>query len=425
MRTAGAPAPTSGASAGRLLREAREKQGLHIAALAAAIKVVAEEARDARVRPVRRAARCDLHPRPGADRLPCPEDRPGAGDARCCRRRPATGSRQVGEGLNTPFRERPGVLGAERLARMSCPARRSGSPALLLVAAVAVFFLPAGLIGASGTCRPATAPGAAAKLEPGMPPQAGADAAGPASGRRRQRRSASASSAGRAAAGAPAGDRAPPGSPAALRRRPGEPRCRRPRPSAPATPRPPACCNCGPRRRRGSRSSTAAASRSSRACCKPAKRSASTACRRCEVRIGNAAATRAGLPRSADRSRGLHPRQRGPSRTQVANSPCATTDLRSMPDSFVEPARPAPRRSRQAQRALGRPRRHRRRRRAGARAGDDQHRHGRCDRHRDPGQGAGDRRLGDGAHHRQHARGGGRGAATSASSSTGWASTCR
>ena len=36
---AGAAASASAPSAGRLLREAREKQGLHIAALAAAIKV--------------------------------------------------------------------------------------------------------------------------------------------------------------------------------------------------------------------------------------------------------------------------------------------------------------------------------------------------------------------------------------------------
>ena len=79
-------------------------------------------------------------------------------------------------------------------------------------------------------------------------------------------------------------------------------------------------------------------------------------------------------------------------------------------DAFIEPARPAPRRSRQARVDVGLARCHRRRRCAGARAGDDQHRHGRCDRHRDPGQGAGHRRFGDGSHHGQHARSRGAGA---------------
>jgi transcriptional regulator with XRE-family HTH domain len=50
-------------------------------------------------------------------------------------------------------------------------------------------------------------------------------------------------------------------------------------------------------------------------------------------------------------------------------------------------------------------------RRTGARAVDDQHRHGGRHRHRDPGQGTRHRGLGDGAHHRQHARGGRGGAA--------------
>ena len=70
-----------------------------------------------------------------------------------------------------------------------------------------------------------------------------------------------------------------------------------------------------------------------------------------------------------------------------------------------------PRRSRQARAAWGSPRRHDRRRRAGARAVDDQYRHGRRDRHRDPGEGARAGRLRARADHRQHARGRRRGAA--------------
>ena len=54
-------------------------------------------------------------------------------------------------------------------------------------------------------------------------------------------------------------------------------------------------------------------------------------------------------------------------------------------------------------RPLGRPARDDRRRCAGARPVDDQHRHGRRHRHRDPGQGSGASRFRTGAHHGQHA----------------------
>ena len=140
------------------------------------------------------------------------------------------------------------------------------------------------------------------------------------------------------------------------------------------------------------------------------------------VTIGNAAATRSAC--AASRSTWRRYARDNVARFELKHDAsrrsttlCAAFDRAG--------ARRAPRRSRQASVRLGRARRHGRRRRAGARAVDDQHRHGRRDRHRDPGQGAGDRRLGDGAHHGQHARGGARGAATSASSSTAWASTCR
>ena len=64
---AGAPAPAR-ASAGRLLREAREAQGLHIAALAGAIKVTPQQARGARGRPLRRS--CPTPPSRGRWRRP-------------------------------------------------------------------------------------------------------------------------------------------------------------------------------------------------------------------------------------------------------------------------------------------------------------------------------------------------------------------
>ena len=124
---AGAPAPTSGdfrrAAAPRGTREAgpahrrarRGDQGL------------AEEARAARVRPLRRPARRHLHPRPGADRLPGAEDRPGAGDAA-----PAAAA---GHRLETRRRgpehavpRAAGRAGAEQLAGVS-RARATGSPA--------------------------------------------------------------------------------------------------------------------------------------------------------------------------------------------------------------------------------------------------------------------------------------------------------
>ena len=123
-----------------MLRAAREKQGLHIAALAAAIKVSPrkldalehdrwDELPDATftralAQTVCRALKTD--PAPVMRLLP-----------------PPSGHRleTVGEGLNTPFRERPGVL-----VQSSWPEAFS-SPGfwfagLLLLAAVAVFFLP-------------------------------------------------------------------------------------------------------------------------------------------------------------------------------------------------------------------------------------------------------------------------------------------
>jgi cytoskeleton protein RodZ len=152
---AGAAAPT----AGRLLREAREKQGLHIAALAAAIKVPQKklelleadrfeallDATFARAlaQTVCRALKID--PGPVMALLP-----------------PPAGHRlaDVGEGLNTPFRDRPGVL-AQRDFRQLATSPAFWLTALVLLAATFVYFLPAGLTGLAGVRgRQASAPAA-------------------------------------------------------------------------------------------------------------------------------------------------------------------------------------------------------------------------------------------------------------------------
>lgn len=167
------PAPTS---AGRLLREARERQGLHIAALAASIKVppkkleaLEQDRHDelpdatfarALAQTVCRALKIDaqpvlaLLPRGGAHRL-----------------------EQVSEGLNTPFRERSVTLmqaeGPELLR----------NPALwltlvVLVAAAAVWLWPASvsrLVGTSPAASAAAGPAATASSSlPLFPPADGA-----------------------------------------------------------------------------------------------------------------------------------------------------------------------------------------------------------------------------------------------------------
>ena len=137
-RTSGSP------TAGRLLREAREKQGLHIAALAASIKVTPKKLEmlesdrfdalpdatftRALAQTVCRALKID--PVPILALLP-----------------PPSGYRleSVGSGINAPFRERPGALvQREGLALSFGP--WFWITALVVVAAAAVFFVPAGTI---------------------------------------------------------------------------------------------------------------------------------------------------------------------------------------------------------------------------------------------------------------------------------------
>lgn len=127
-------------TAGGLLRAARQAQGLHIAALAASIKVVPKKLEwleadqfdhlpdatftRALAQTVCRTLKID--PAPVLALLP-----------------PIAGNRldQVAEGLNTPFHERPGRLVAQEWSRVASPALWLALA--LLVAAVAVYLVPA------------------------------------------------------------------------------------------------------------------------------------------------------------------------------------------------------------------------------------------------------------------------------------------
>jgi cytoskeleton protein RodZ len=173
---------TAAPSAGQLLRDARERQGLHIAALAAAIKVAPKKLElleadrfdalpdatftRALAQTVCRALKIDpaavlsLLPPPAGQRL-----------------------EQVGEGLNAPFRERPGV-GAQHDRTASGLGPVFWVTVLILAAAIALYYLPAGwlsLIGWRGdavkpvtaaraeSASPATTPASGAFVEPSMP----------------------------------------------------------------------------------------------------------------------------------------------------------------------------------------------------------------------------------------------------------------
>ena len=167
------PAAAATPSAGRLLREARERQGLHIAALAASIKVTQKKLElleadrfdalpdttftRALAQTVCRALKIDsapilaLLPPPLHHRLD-----------------------HVSQGLNAPFRERPGAL-----------VQRDGSTltlspvfwitALILIAAVGLYFVPSGLLG-----MPHWRSQAAASAADSTRARAAGDATGPA-----------------------------------------------------------------------------------------------------------------------------------------------------------------------------------------------------------------------------------------------------
>ncbi len=132
-------------SAGRLLREARERQGLHIAALAAAIKVTQKKLElleadrfealpdatftRALAQTVCRALKID--PVPILKLLPPP---------------PGHRLDHVGTGLNAPFRERPGA-GVQRDGATLTLSPVFWISALFLIAAVALYFAPSGFLG--------------------------------------------------------------------------------------------------------------------------------------------------------------------------------------------------------------------------------------------------------------------------------------
>jgi cytoskeleton protein RodZ len=170
----GAAAPVGGApTAGRLLREARERQGLHIVALAAMIKVTPKKLEALE-----------------ADRL---DALPDATFARAlaqtiCRALkidpvpvlallPVAGHRleQAGRTLNTPFKDRPGAL-VQRDGSGFASSPAFWVTGLILLAAVTVYLLPAGLVGLGGRSASGAASGAAPRPAelPGMPPETAA-----------------------------------------------------------------------------------------------------------------------------------------------------------------------------------------------------------------------------------------------------------
>jgi cytoskeleton protein RodZ len=151
-----ADAPQRPTTAGGMLRQARQARGLHIAALAAAIKIVPRKLEllesdqfdqlldatftRALAQTVCRALKIDAGPILAL--LP-----PIAGQHLV----------HVAEGLNTPFKDRPGRLVPKEWATVASPALWIA--ALLVIAAVAVYLLPAGWLTLS---RPAAAGASAA-----------------------------------------------------------------------------------------------------------------------------------------------------------------------------------------------------------------------------------------------------------------------
>ncbi len=174
----GAIAADSAGSAGAMIRAAREKHGLHIAALAAAIKVPQrklealendryDELLDmtftrALAQTVCRSLKVDAQP--VLDRLP---QVPGASPK----------LQHVSSGLNAPFRERPGQDDGSDWSWLRKPV--FWGTLLVLIAAAAMKWLPerflSGLLGtapaASAVAAPASAPltSVPAQIVPGSP----------------------------------------------------------------------------------------------------------------------------------------------------------------------------------------------------------------------------------------------------------------
>lgn len=164
-------------TAGSLLRQARQAQGMHIAMLAAATKVPQrklealeadrlDELPDATftralAQTVCRALKIDpapvlaLLPQPAGHRL-----------------------EQVSEGINAPFRERPGMSQGGEGLNIGSPA--VWAPLLVLLLAAIVYFMPAGMVklpGAPTASAPAAAPAASAPTVAAAPAPSVAPAA--------------------------------------------------------------------------------------------------------------------------------------------------------------------------------------------------------------------------------------------------------
>ena len=159
------PAPKA-TTAGGLLRQARQAQGLHIAALAAAIKVVPRK--------------LELLESDQYDKLPDATFTRALAQAVCRTLKvdakpvlallpPLNGHRleQVSEGLKTPFNERPGHFVPRDWASVSSPALWLA--VLLVIGAVLLYALPAGWLP-----LPAKAPSDTAASAAGSAPFAAA-----------------------------------------------------------------------------------------------------------------------------------------------------------------------------------------------------------------------------------------------------------
>ena len=179
---ANAPAAPRATSAGGLLRQARQAQGLHIAALAAAIKVVPRK--------------LELLESDQYDKLPDATFTRALAQAVCRTLKvdaapvlallpPPNGHRleQVSEGLNMPFHDRPGRFVPREWASVASPALWIA--ALLVMGAVLIYLLPAGWLPAAVGSRPAVgaAASAPAQLHGRRPRAAGAAHREPMRGR--------------------------------------------------------------------------------------------------------------------------------------------------------------------------------------------------------------------------------------------------
>ena len=177
MPESAATAPPRPTTAGGLLRQARQAQGLHIAALAAAIKVVPRK--------------LELLESDQFDQLPDPTFTRALAQTVCRTLKidpvpilallpPPRGHRleQVSEGLNTPFRERPGRLVPKEWATVATPAVVIA--ALLVIGAIVIYLMPVGSLqlpklGAPAASEPVAASAAAVTETIVMPQTAASD----------------------------------------------------------------------------------------------------------------------------------------------------------------------------------------------------------------------------------------------------------